>query len=216
MSAVSPRAMHDALREPWHSLHRQREGVSFGMWVFIGSEVMFFSGAFLLYAVYRFLHPMAFNQASHEAAMWYGTANTVVLLTSSCTMVIASDAARNGFRRLVLRFLPTTAMLGIIFLVIKGFEYRKDLHDGLFPGPHFKLLEPSAQLFWAFYWLLTGVHAVHLTVGIVLVLLMSHQAWRQRRQLVSPSFEGLALYWSFVDMIWVLLYALIYLPGRAA
>jgi cytochrome c oxidase subunit 3 len=145
----------------------------------------------------------------------YGTINTALLLTSSLTMTVASDSAQAGLRRLALRCLLITAALGIAFLVVKGLEYHEDIGKGLIPGPHFKLEDPQTQLFWAFYWLMTGVHAVHLSSGIILVLLLTFQAWRHKRPLVSPAFEALGLYWSFVDMVWIFLYAVIYLPGRS-
>ncbi|MGE0223276.1 MAG: cytochrome c oxidase subunit 3 [Acetobacteraceae bacterium] len=213
--SVAPKAMHDALREPWHSLHRQREGVSLGVWVFLGSEVMFFGGAFLLYAMYRVLYPAAFAEASHEASMMYGSINTALLLTSSLTMTVATEGARAGLRRLALICLLVTVFLGLAFLVVKGLEYREDIHKNLIPGPHFGMDNPAAQLFWAFYWLLTGVHAVHLSGGILFASLMTFEAWRGTRPLVSPGFEALGLYWSFVDLVWIFLYAVIYLPGRS-
>jgi cytochrome c oxidase subunit 3 len=214
--SVSPEAMHEALREPWHSLHRQREGVSFGVWVFLGSEVMFFGGALMLYAMYRVLYPDAFAAAARETNIWYGTINTAVLLTSSLTMAVASESAQAGLRRLALRCLLATAALGTAFLVIKGFEYAEDIREHLIPGPHFKLQEPAAQIFWAFYWLLTGVHALHLTIGIVMVLVFCWQGWRRTRPMPSPAYEGVALYWHLVDMVWIFLYPLIYLPGRTS
>src|SRR4051794_29455931 len=115
--SVSPRAMHEALREPWHSLHRQREGVGFGVWIFLGSEVMFFGGALMVYTMYRVLYPGPFAEAARKTNIWYGSINTAVLLTSSLTMAVAWEAAQAGLRRLTLSCLPITAALGLAFLV---------------------------------------------------------------------------------------------------
>ncbi len=171
--------MDEALREPWHSLHRQREAASFGVWVFLGSEAMFFGGALMVYAMYRLQFPAAFAAAARETNIWYGSVNTAVLLTSSLSMAVASEAAEAGLRRLMLWGLAITAVLGTAFLVIKGFEYREDIGKHLIPGPHFELKQSAAQIFWAFYWLLTGVHALHLTIGIVVVSVLACQAWRE-------------------------------------
>ena len=120
-----------------------------------------------------------------------------------------------GLRRMSLSCLWATVAFGLAFLIIKGFEYAEDIGKHLIPGPHFSLPEPAAQIFWAFYWLLTAVHALHLTIGIIMVLVLIFQGWRHLRPLPSPAFEGAALYWHLVDMVWIYLYPLIYLPGRA-
>ena len=191
--------------------------MSFGIWVFLGSEVMFFSGALLAYAVYRHLYPAEFAAAAREAAIVYGSVNTALLLTSSLTMAAAAEGARARLRRLTLACLAVTVLLGLAFLVVKGFEYRKDLDEQLWPGPGFKLADkPPAQIFWAFYWLATGVHALHLTIGIAVVTTLLVQAWRRTRPLGNPAFEGVGLYWHFVDLVWVFLYPLIYLVGRSS
>ena len=203
-----------ALHKPWTSLRRQREATRFGVLVFIGTEAMFFAAILLTYAAYRGSYPGAFAAAARETSIGLGTANTIVLLTSSLLIAVAAEAAQADIRRLALRCLAGTLLLGVAFLVLKGFEYAKDASEGLVPGVHFRL-EPAAALFWTFYWIATGVHALHLVVGISLVAFVLTQAWRHRRPLTSPAFSAVALYWHFVDAVWVLLYALIYLPGRA-
>lgn len=207
--------MSAALRKPWHSLERQREAATFGVWVFIGTEAMFFAAAMLAYATYRTLFPEAFSEAARESALWYGTANTAILLTSSLFIAAATEAARAELPRMALRCLALTILLGAAFLVVKGFEYAKDIREHLVPGPGFRLEAPEAEIFWSFYWIATGVHAVHLTAGIVLATFLLLQAWWRERPLSSPAFDVVALYWHFVDVVWVLLYALIYLPGRS-
>ena len=159
------------LREPWEYFERQRDAGKFGIWVFLASEVLFFGALMLTYTVCRIEHPDAFAAAGRETDIWYGTINTAILLTSSLTMAVASQAAAAGreFRRLILGCLAATAALGLAFLVVKGFEYKEDIDKHLVPGAQFALHETGAQLFFALYWLVTGVHAIHLTIGIVLV-----------------------------------------------
>lgn len=204
-----------ALHKPWRSPRRERAGASLGTWVFLGGEAMFFSGALLAYAVYRSLWPDAFAAAGRETNIVLGTVNTALLLTSSLAMAAAAEGARAGLRRLTLGCLAATTALGLAFLVVKGFEYREDILRHLVPGSGFRLGDPPAQIFFAFYWLLTGVHALHLSIGIGLTTTLLVQAWRRSRPLASPAFEGAGLYWHFVDLVWILLYPLLYLVGRS-
>jgi cytochrome c oxidase subunit 3 len=203
-----------SLHEPFPALARQRDAVSFGIWVFIASEVLFFGGMFLCYTVYRGLYPQAFTTAAQHTDVFYGTLNTAILLTSSLTMAIGERGARDDERRLALVCLTLTAILGLAFLVVKGFEYRDDLAKGLFPGPHFPLHPASTQIFWALYWVMTGVHAVHLFIGISVTVAMTLGLYWRKLPPISPAFEGLALYWHFVDIVWVMLLPLLYLVGR--
>jgi cytochrome c oxidase subunit 3 len=213
MSGIAAREA--ALQKPWRSLRREREAAAFGIWVFIGSEVMFFGAALLAYAVYRSLWPDAFAAAGRETNIIYGTVNTALLLTSSLTMAAAAEGARAGLRRLTLLGLAATVAFGLGFLVVKGFEYHEDIHKNLVPGAGFALDAPQAQIFFAFYWLLTGVHALHLSAGIGIATTLGVQAWRSSRPLASPAFEVAGLYWHFVDLAWIFLYPLLYLVGRS-
>ena len=204
-----------ALRKPWGSLRRQREAASLGMWIFLSSEALLFSGLILAFAVNRFLHPVGFVAAGQETNVVLGTVNTLVLLTSSLSMAIGAEAARAGVRKLTLRALSATIVLAFAFLVIKSFEWRKDLAEHLFPGTAFKLADATAQIFFAFYWFMTGLHGLHVTAGICAIGWLTWQAWRGKRGLRSPAFEVAALYWHLVDVVWVFLYPLLYLGGRA-
>ena len=204
----------DILREPWPSVPRQREGVSFGMWTFLASEVLFFGTLLVSYAVYRTLYPQAFAAASHETNILYGSINTALLLTSSFVMTVALRASQARMRRLLIFCLLLTAAFGIAFEVVKGLEYADDLRKNLLPGPDFKLGQAPARLFFGLYWILTGVHAVHLAVGIALVGLLAVAVLLGRIAAESPAVEAIGLYWHFVDTIWIILFALIYLPGR--
>ena len=162
-------AAEEGLREPWEQLPRQREAATFAIWCFLATELLFFGGLFLGYSVYRDLYPEAFKTAARETSIFYGTLNTVILMTSSLTMVLAERGAQARLRRLALWCLAATVLLGSAFLVVKGFEYAEDLKKGLLPGWKFTLTEPYTELFFAFYWMMTAVHAVHLTIGIGLV-----------------------------------------------
>jgi cytochrome c oxidase subunit III len=204
-----------ALREPWSDLRMQHEGVGLGMWIFLASEVLFFSGLFVSYAVYRSFNEDAFRLASAHTQILYGSINTGLLLTSSFTMTIALRAATAELRSLTLVCLAVTAALGIIFLACKGLEYREDLKEHLFPGPDFPLSPPATQIFWGLYWVMTGVHAVHLSVGIGVVLFVFVLFRRRVIPVQGSTMEGLALYWHFVDSVWIVLYPLLYLGGRS-
>jgi len=204
------------LRKPWDELARQREAATFGIWVFLASEALFFGSLLLLYAVYRISHPQGFVTAGRETDIWFGTINTAVLMTSSLTMAVASQAATADMRKLTIWCLAATAALGALFLVLKGFEYAEDLERNLWPGSHFALKAPGAQLFFALYWTLTGVHAIHLTIGMTLIGRLIMLGSLRRIQLrENPQVEVTALYWHLVDVIWIILYPLIYLMGRS-
>jgi len=203
------------LHEPWPSVERQKLAVTFGMWVFIASEVLFFGGLFLAYTIYRHLDAEAFKAAARETEVIYGATNTAVLLTSSLTMAMAVKASQQGLRRMTLWCLTATAVLGLAFLVIKGFEYKSYLDKGLWPGPGFPLHPAATQLFWAFYWIATGIHAVHLTVGIVIVSVVTLELKRGALPIEATRFDGVALYWHLVDTIWIFLLPMVYLIGRA-
>jgi len=227
MSGGEPEAH---LREPWSELEAgpaeefrlQRGGATFGIWVFLASEVLFFAAFFLVYTATRIAHPQAFEAAGARTDIVYGTANTAILLTSSLTMAMASQGAekaaeQGAFRRLTLGCLAATVALGLAFLVVKGFEYREDIAKHLVPGARFALAQAPAQLFFGFYWLVTLVHATHLGIGLGLVGRLLAKGWRDPRFLPrNPQVEVTALYWHLVDLVWILLYPALYLPGRSA
>ncbi|GEP09044.1 Cytochrome c oxidase subunit 3 [Methylobacterium gnaphalii] len=218
-------AVGKLIREPWDELGLseskafalQRSGATFGIWVFIASEVLFFGAIFLLYAAMRIEHADAFAAAARETNIVYGTLNTAILLTSGLTASVASRAAEHdGLRRLTLWCLAATAALGLAFLVVKGLEYREDIEKHLVPGPRFALAQAPAQLFFGFYWLSTGVHAIHLSIGIGLVGRLIGKGLRDHEWLVGNAQVEIALlYWGFVDVVWIFLYPALYLAGRA-
>jgi cytochrome c oxidase subunit 3 len=202
------------IHEPWETQARQQEAYAFGLWCFLASELMFFSALFLGYAVVRHLHIQGFDTGARETNAVFGTVNTVVLMTSSLTMAIAERAAEQDRGKLARIMLTATLLLGLTFLVVKGFEYREDLDKHLFPGRAFAIPLQGAQLFFAFYWVMTGVHAAHLTIGLGVVgrllgLSLKHELSEHR-----ASVQTTTLYWHLVDVIWVVLYPLFYLVNR--
>ncbi len=204
-----------ALQEPWPDLRLQREAVGLGMWFFLASEVLFFAGLFCTYAVYRSFNEEAFQIASRHTEIVYGSINTVLLLTSCLTMTVALRAATAQLRRLTLACLGATAVLGFAFLITKGLEYHSDIEEHLIPGPDFPLKPPATAIFWGLYWIMTGIHAIHLTAGIGVVIVVMTLFKRGTIPVQGSTMEGVAIYWHFVDTVWIFLYPLIYLVGRS-
>jgi cytochrome c oxidase subunit 3 len=198
-------------------IFQQRHATGLGMWIFLATEVLFFGGLFLAYTVYRIAFPSAFAAMSDETNIWLGTINTAVLLTSSLFMAKAVQAARNE-RPIYLRLsLTATMVLGICFLFIKGIEYHEDFKKHLVPNAGFPYPERGKEIFFWIYYAMTGLHALHLTIGIGIV------AWAftnvRRKNLASGKHQHvlhvIGLYWHFVDTVWLFLYPLLYLVGRS-
>jgi cytochrome c oxidase subunit 3 len=202
----------------FEDLSQQRAASVLGMWVFLATEVLFFGTLLFGYAYARIRFPEAFGAASRESAIWYGTANTAVLLTSGLTMALAVRAAEDGERRLAIRLLAITAFIGLAFLGVKFAEYAKDYQDHLIPLVDFRF-EAShytgALVFWGFYFLATALHALHLTIGICVVSYLAWWGSRHESAAFSDRVDVAGLYWGLVDIVWVVLYPSIYLVGRA-
>lgn len=198
----------------------QTETAQLGMWAFIATEVMFFGALIFTYMVYRTTYWEQFRVAGHDSKILLGSVNQAILLTSSLTMIMAINFAKEGRQQRLVAFLLLTAFLGLCFLGVKGYEYAQDYNAHTVPSVNF-LFKPTfrgpAELFWVFYFISTGLHALHLTIGIGLVLVMTWRAWRG---VFSPNYysplEVVGLYWSFVDTVWIFLFAAIYPLGRAA
>ena len=211
---------HRSLAHQFDDLEQQREAATLGMWVFLVTEVLFFGVLFATYAVYRAWYPEAFAAASHELHIWLGTINTAVLIASSLTMALAVHAAQTGERRQLLTFLVLTMILGAAFLGIKGYEYYSGFVEHHLPGPGFQF-EPEhlqhAQIFFSLYFIMTGLHAVHMIIGLAVMAVMLWLSWRGT---ISPEYynpiEISGLYWHFVDIVWIFLFPLLYLIGRHA
>jgi cytochrome c oxidase subunit III len=206
------------LAHHFDNLEQQREAGTLGMWVFLVTEVLFFGGLFMTYIVYRSWYPGAFAAASHELDITLGTINTAVLITSSLTMALAVHASQTGERRLLLIFLLITMALGVTFLGIKGVEYYHKFTEHHVPGPAFQFEKEyfrHAQLFFSLYFVMTGLHALHMIIGLGIMTWMLWWSWRGviSAEYYSP-IEISGLYWHFVDIVWIFLFPLIYLAGR--
>jgi cytochrome c oxidase subunit III len=188
------------------------------MWAFLLTEIMLFGGLFTGYAIYRLAYPEGFAEGSHHLDVLLGTLNTGVLIASSLMMAMAVHAAQAGRQRLLTRFLLLTMGLGLVFLGIKGYEYWHKFHEHLIPGLAFEYVSPQAryvELFLFFYFVMTGLHAIHMIIGLGLLAALVVLGWRGR---FSPTYytpvEIVGLYWHFVDIVWIFLYPLLYLIGR--
>jgi len=201
--------------EQFEDAEQQREASSFGMWVFLITEIMFFGGLFLSYTIYRVIYTEAFADASRHLDLTLGTINTAVLICSSFTMALAVHSAQTGRRRLLMTFLLATMIIGLVFLTIKFTEWSHEIDDNLVPGHGFIYPGPytqPAKLFFSLYFLMTGVHGLHVFIGVCVLAVLFVLAWRNH---FSPQYhtpiEVFGLYWHFVDIVWLFLYPLLYL-----
>ena len=190
-----------------------------GMWVFLATEILFFGGMFLGYTVYRTAYPVVFGEASRQLDVTLGTINTAVLLCSSLTMAMGVHEAQMGNRRMLAWFLLITMALGIVFLGIKFYEYYQKYDEHLIPGAHFLWIGPDpghASMFFLFYFIMTGMHALHMIIGVglMLVLLILTRRGTFSAEYYTPVELG-GLYWHFVDIVWVFLFPLLYLVERS-
>lgn len=203
---------------------QQHWAATLGIWLFLGTEIMFFGGMFAGYAVYRGWYPETWTAASRHLDIVWGTINTIVLLGSSLTVALTVRAATKNDRRNVQRLLVATIVLGIVFLGIKGYEYLHKFHEHLVPGPNFDTATfanaghdaGAAELFFAFYFTMTGFHALHMIIGLGI---WATVLWQSRRGDFSAEYftpiEITGLYWHFVDLVWVYLFPLLYLIDRS-
>jgi cytochrome c oxidase subunit III len=212
-------AVADHVEFQYANLSHQTETALAGMWLFLATEALFFGGLFFLYAIYRANHPDAVAEASRHAELAIGTINTILLVSSSAVFVYGLGRIQKGRPRALFWACIVTACLGAAFLALKGYEWKLDFDDRLFPGPGFAITGAHAgpaQLFWSFYFIATGLHGLHMIGGIILV---GWIAWGARQGRYTADYhtpvEIVGLYWSFVDMVWLLLYPAIYLAGGA-
>lgn len=204
--------------EQFDDREQQHEAASLGMWIFLGTEIMFFGGLFAGYTVYRNLYTTAFEAGSHLLNAKIGAFNTAVLICSSLTMALAVHAAQTGNRKKLMGFLISTMILGGVFLYIKFvLEWLHEYRDGLVPGLHFTYSGPQAShvaLFFCFYFIMTGVHALHMIVGEGIMTVLLIMAWRGKFSKESHNHVEIAgLYWHFIDVVWIFLFPLLYLLG---
>ena len=210
-----------ALREQFDTEEQQKDASTLGMWIFLITEVMFFGGMFLLYTVYRHAYSHVFAVASSSLNVYIGAANTVVLLCSSLTMVLAVRAAQLGKTRAIIVFLILTLILGGVFLGVKAYEWNEKFEEHHVPGVsfHFEDLaadqQGHAQLFFSLYFAMTGLHALHMVVGAGLLIYLIFQARKGKFTVgYDTPVDLIGLYWHFVDIIWIYLFPLLYLIDR--
>ncbi len=198
-----------------HDVHKHRDvqGAKLGMWLFLFTELLLFAGLFLVYATYRYFHPVQFHNAGLETHTLFGTINTMVLLTSSLTMVLSIGAMQRGKKWLAVTFLAGTILLGLIFLGIKYFEWTSEIREGLYPGsPALLNMSDGEILFWGLYYTMTGLHAVHVIVGmIILTFMLVFILTGTINQNDYIKLETAGLYWHLIDIIWIFLFPLFYL-----
>jgi cytochrome c oxidase subunit III len=203
------------LAEQFETEAQQREAAQLGVWVFLGTEIMLFSGIFASILIYRVTYWQAAQAATEHLHVALGGINTALLLTSSLTVGFAVLSAREGRTSSTFWWMIATALLGLAFLGVKGYEYLEEYREGLMPGigPPFPLDAPAAHLFFNLYYAGTGLHALHLGCGVAAVLIFALGIKSGR--LVLPTrqmmIEGVGMYWGLVDMIWVFLFSALYL-----
>ena len=203
------------LHEPWPDRDRQMQAFTFGLWAFLATEVLFFGGMFASFAILRQLHHQGFDAATRSTNLVFGTINTAVLLTSSLTMALAERGAEAGMKTLPRLMLAATLAFALMFLVVKGLEYREDIEKGFWPTEGFSIPVTGASLFFGLYWMMTGVHAIHVLIGMALVGRVLWIALRGKLPERRLSVRMTTLYWHLVDVIWVVLFPILYLGGRA-
>jgi cytochrome c oxidase subunit 3 len=238
--SVDHESSHAALQHHFENMEQQREAGALGMWVFLVTELMFFGGMFLAYTLYRTQYPADFASASNHLDLTLGAVNTVVLILSSFTMALAVYSSQIGKRRNLIVCLVLTILLGATFLGIKAVEYKDKYEDRLIPGQlipgrpfspevqehgtpydkHKLHLLPGAtvkhvEMFYWIYFAMTGMHALHMIIGIGVLSVILFFSWRGR---YGPEYhnpvEITGLYWHFVDIVWIFLFPLLYLLGR--
>ena len=210
---------HPKLQHHFDDMGQQAEASTLGMWVFLVTEIMFFGGLFMAYLLYRYRSPDGFAEASNHLNVIWGAANTVVLIVSSLTMALAVRAAQTSARpKVQVGWLVATMILGTAFLGVKVIEYSDKFEHHLVPGPNFQwpgTYHAAAEQFYSLYFSMTGLHALHMIIGIGIMLVISYMAWRgQFDEHYYTPVEVAGLYWHFVDIVWIFLFPMLYLIGR--
>jgi cytochrome c oxidase subunit 3 len=223
LEAIQP---HDRVEHPHHpklqhhfdDMAQQTEASTLGMWVFLVTEIMFFGGLFLAYLVYRHADPMGFQEASNHLNVSWGAVNTVVLIVSSLTMALAVRAAQTSAPpKMQVGWIVATMILGATFLGVKVIEYADKFEHHLVPGPNFVWegkYPAGAEMFYSLYFCMTGLHALHMIIGLGIMTVIGVMAWRGTfdEDYYTPV-EVSGLYWHFVDIVWIFLFPLLYLIG---
>jgi cytochrome c oxidase subunit III len=219
---------HGVLQHHFASLRQQKEASTLGMWAFIVQEILFFGGLFTVYTVYRNEYSGVFEACSHHLDWKLGAINTAVLICSSLTMALAVHAAALGHGKQAATWIVLTILLGSVFLGVKTVEYKEKYDSHLIPGPSFVGAEKAAeelkipeseaahaQIYFSLYFAMTGLHALHMIIGIpILAWLAVRSARGDFTTQYSTPVELTGLYWHFVDIVWIFLFPLLYLIGH--
>lgn len=206
------------LAHQFDDVEQQKQASTMGIWLFLITEIMFFGGLFLGYIVYRSMYPEAWRAGSHELNVTLGAINTAVLIFSSLTMAMGVHSAQLGKAKKTANYILATMILGGVFLGIKYLEYSAKFEHHLVPGANFHFDSPLAdqmQIFFSFYFMMTGMHAIHMIIGFGILIWLFNKA---RKGTFSGEYynpvEVTGLYWHFVDIVWIFLFPLLYLIGR--
>jgi len=211
-------AIHPWLQHHFDTMEQQAEASILGMWTFLCTEILFFGGLFMAYLVYRHASPEGFQEASFELNRVWGTVNTAVLICSSLTMALAVRAAQTSKPRgTQVGWLAATIVFGLAFLGVKAIEYTDKFVHHHVPGPYFHWeghYPKPAEQFYSLYFAMTGLHALHMVIGVGIMLVIAVMAWRNTfdDEYYTPV-EVAGLYWHFVDIVWIFLFPLLYLIG---
>jgi len=194
-------------------VHRDDEASKIGMWLFIFTELLLFGGLFIVYSVYRFRNPVAFGLAAEELDVTLGTINTIILLISSMTIAMSTTSIKLGNKKLTLALLGATIFLALVFMVNKYFEWGSKIGHGLYPNsPDLLSLSQGDVLFFGLYYAMTGLHALHIIVGVIVIAVI---LVRVQKGVINSDYnvqlENAGLYWHLVDLIWIFLFPLFYL-----
>ncbi len=223
MSQTNSNSSAQGLSPNFHVAHHfdsadtQFDANKMGIWLFLVTEILLFGGLFCAFAIFRSWYMPAFVEAHHHLDKVMGGTNTLVLITSSLTMALAVRAAQTNKKGQTVGLLAVTLLCAGIFLVIKYFEYSHKFHDGLLPGKYFTYahaVEPNQGIFFAIYFVMTGIHGVHVVIGMGLILwvLLRSMKGEFSSRYYAPV-EGVGLYWHLVDLVWIYLFPLLYLVG---
>lgn len=194
-------------------VYRDDYGTKMGMWLFLFTELLLFGGMFILYMAYRIEYFVDFQVAAKELKVYMGTVNTIILLTSSLTMVLSIVALQRGSKKLSMTWLGTTIALAFGFLIVKYFEWSAKIADGIFPdSPELTSRANGEIIFYGLYYVMTGLHGIHVIIGMILLGFMFVQIWRDKyNKDYYVKLENGGLYWHLVDLIWIFLFPLFYL-----
>ena len=215
---MSDAAVGIEVTEQFSTANQQRRAATLGMWAWLLTELLLFSGLFVSALILRLLHPESVTAAARHLKFWIGAANTAILICSSLTMSGAIELSKLGWQRGMVRCMVATASLGSAFLALKGYEYYRDWAEHMTPfltRPYALAHDPASELFTDLYFITTALHGLHLTTGVAILLGLAWQASRpgylHRHQ---NRIQVYGLYWHFIDLIWIIVFPTLYVLNR--